>query len=269
MKIGTLSFARDVIAGTYQPVLPSRDRLKIITSVIETHKPDLLLCACDSVDSPSDAEKIRAAVKKRQTHVVIDMDSKPVGKKKKGAGEYTNSAHLISPDREIQSFPLQKMSHSNERSPRIWGALAEGPIYSILVGDRHYKIFLLNCGEVYALPKREVLEDPRTLFAERQRIPSLNDFLNQMAKADIILNPTHDRMGNWGGALSSRRAYLSHLSESKMYISCANWNIAKGHRATNPTLHTIYINGHDHELAHLRQDIELLTYEYRESQVDI
>ena len=44
--------------------------------------------------------------------------------------------------------------------------------------------------------------------------------------ADIVVNPTHDRMGN-GGTLKAKRKFLSSRGaggRSRLYISVSNWN---------------------------------------------
>ncbi|QKR99661.1 hypothetical protein F9288_08400 [Sphingomonas sp. CL5.1] len=64
--------------------------------------------------------------------------------------------------------------------------------------------------------------------------------------ADIIVNPSHDRMGN-AGMLHAKRCLLSAPAGRKhprIYVSCSNWNTdtANGAQSPSPTLHTVYVD---------------------------
>lgn len=67
--------------------------------------------------------------------------------------------------------------------------------------------------------------------------------------ADVVINPTHDRMGN-AGKLGAKRRLLSRALEyrNRVYVSCSNWEVCGdskrgGIQNVTDTLHTIYTSG--------------------------
>ena len=74
--------------------------------------------------------------------------------------------------------------------------------------------------------------------------------------ADIVVNPTHDLMGN-AGTLIAKRKWLSQPvnDRNRVYISASNWNSRgpKGRKQSpnSETLHTVYLSGEKQTLTPL------------------
>lgn len=113
----------------------------------------------------------------------------------------------------------------------------------------------LICGEINALHGRDHV---------KARNSKIEDWLRSL---DVVVNATHDRMGN-GGTLGAKRAWLSQ--GGRAYLSASNWNSrkisSKGTRITQyrdaDTLHTFYFDGRkmEHKCPTQAHD----DYEYRE-----
>ena len=74
--------------------------------------------------------------------------------------------------------------------------------------------------------------------------------------ADIVVNPTHDRMSN-AGTLKAKRRILSQQLERgrhRLYVSCSNWEACGTDgklQYPSPTLHTAYVSGEPAEYEEL------------------
>jgi hypothetical protein len=150
--------------------------------------------------------------------------------------------------------PLQRLGRQAFATGREAGApLGKGlrrlrqhlPSRDIGVGV--YSAFGLICGELNIVRGREA----GTLrFLDE-------DVGAAIMAADIVINPTHDRMGR-AGLLDAKRRYLSQPNPDgrlRAYISCSNWEVCGyGGRVQHPSpsLHTVYLAGNplpDEELA--------------------
>ncbi|ONF96981.1 hypothetical protein SPHI_11790 [Sphingomonas jeddahensis] len=96
--------------------------------------------------------------------------------------------------------------------------------------------FALICGEL-------------NIVHGRERPHFLDDAAREaIAAADIVINPTHDRMSN-AGTLQAKRSLLSrpHANgAARTYVSVSNWEACglKGRvQRPSPTLHTVYVAG--------------------------
>src|SRR6185312_3274031 len=131
-------------------------------------------------------------------------------------------------------------------------------------------ISCLCCGEINAIRGRKEPD-----FVSR-------DVGAWLKKADIILNPTHDRMGNHG-TLAAKRKGLSKPGlggRPRAYISVSNWNsepVSKlpdrrpkpRQNPAQPYLHTVYLNGHRREDLKSRTTDPGRRYEYREINLEV
>ena len=101
--------------------------------------------------------------------------------------------------------------------------------------ERH-SVFALICGELNVIRGRT---EPRFVDDTAR---------DAILAADIIVNPTHDRMSN-AGTLAAKRKLLSQPhadGRPRAYISCSNWEACglNGRiQRPSPTLHTIYVSG--------------------------
>lgn len=107
----------------------------------------------------------------------------------------------------------------------------------------------LICGEINVIRGRN---DPQALT------PGID---NWMRALDIVVNPTHDRMGNYG-TVKAKRRWIS--SGGRAYISASNWHSGKGQRRGADTLHSVFVEGSD--VSRAVQD-QRETYEYREARI--
>lgn len=106
-------------------------------------------------------------------------------------------------------------------------------------------VFGLCCGEINVVQGRQ---QPRFMCEVAAEA---------ILSADIVINPTHDRMSN-AGTLHAKRQFLSQQTadgRQRTYISCSNWEACglNGRiQQPSPTLHTIYRSGNAlgyHEVA--------------------
>lgn len=260
MKVGTLSFE-----WYDKPHLNLADRLQIITLIVQKYNPDLLLCACDSLDTLQNVQQLQQYLKgvNRNTHIVVDSEDKSL-REHKAKGEWKglcyNRAYLIYPDGRQHKFAGQVFADSTQRNKQtieIFNSVIEEK--SVCIGKR--RIFVLNCGEINVL---------RGCNACSKTIEEALD------KADIIVNPTHDRMQD-RGILTPKRQHLSRKinDKTRVYVSASNWNTKKkqknGNRnicqsADNQALHTVFISG---ECQMMKSYSDDLRYQYREVRIPI
>ena len=150
-------------------------------------------------------------------------------------GEQVRAIHA---DGTVQRFGSQifaRMSEvsspSSNRLRRFRDAL---PDRVAELGKR--RIFALCCGELNIVQGRE---NPRFLCHKSA---------DAITAADIIINPTHDRMSH-AGTLDAKRRLLSKPGpdgRERLYVSCSNWEACglNGRvQRPSPTLHTVYRSG--------------------------
>lgn len=102
-------------------------------------------------------------------------------------------------------------------------------------GFGDFTLFGLICGEINILQGRH---NPKFVCPDARAA---------ILSADIVVNPTHDRMGN-GGTLRAKRAVLGagHKGKDRVYVSCSNWDVSgndRGRQKPSRTLHTVYRSG--------------------------
>lgn len=233
MKIATLSFQ---LSGS-QMSIAGGERVKHIVSLAKMNLPDLLACAGWSIDSLNDMKKIENESKSLKTTFLVevqhDLDHL-----------HNTPSHVMYAITGGTSKRLgpQFFATSGELSSACGDELLSA--FEKNAEDRMFIVknklaFALCCGEL------NVLKGRNSVSCRSKIIES------KLNSADIVINPTHDRMGN-GGTLKAKRKYLSNSKEkeSKTSISISNWNISKPVKnkimkqsQTSPTLHTVYHNG--------------------------
>ena len=247
--------------------LNGEDRLECIIEAIEKFKPDLLVCAGWSLETDEDLDNLRIdpRVKQRKGYAIVEVQK--------------SSATCLDPALRHRMFVLDPEGNVKSCGPQIFARSSEmnGELGECLnrrlldhAEEKTFRagnltISCLCCGEINAIRGRE---EPEFVCS---------DVGEWLEKADIILNPTHDRMGN-SGTLKEKRKRLSQQGldgRPRAYISVSNWNsrpVSKSpDRRPKPrqspasrTLHTVYLNGHR------RDDLKSCTadpgrrYEYRE-----
>jgi hypothetical protein len=146
---------------------------------------------------------------------------------------------LIAPDGKLKSLGRQAFATSldvaDPASPKLkdFEALIEEKTAETELG----RLFAICCGEINVVKGRNVVSCRSALVEQA------------ILQSDIIINPTHDRMGN-AGTLIAKRRWLSAAAppNRRIYVSCSNWNAAPGNGGgvqsqSAPTLHTVFVNG--------------------------
>ena len=234
MKIATLSFQ---LSGT-QMTIAGSERVKHIVSLAKNNQPDLLTCAGWSIDSPNDLKKLENESKGfKQTTLLVEVQHDldlltdtpgHVMYAITGGSSKRLGPQFFGTSGELNSSSGEELLNAFEKSAE----------------DRSFKVgnktaFALCCGEL------NVLKGRNSVSCRSKIIES------KLNSADIVVNPTHDLMGN-GGTLKAKRKHLSSSKEkgSKISISISNWNISKPAKdkiirqsQTSATLHTVYHNG--------------------------
>lgn len=245
MKIGTLSFE---LKGE-KMALSGSDRIKIITEVVKTNNPEFILCSGYSLENNENLIELESKLKEQGNKTTIlvevqyDIDIQNSGHPVKSS-DSTHKMFIIDPKIGIKELGAQFFATSGELDKDSNSVLLkkfenhfDSRIFSI--GD--CKAIALCCGEL------NVFKGTICRSKEVER---------KIFDADIIVNPTHDRMGN-GWILIKKREYLSQKTgdKSRCYISSSNWNTEKRNsqgkiirQKPTPTIHTLYVNGTKQEM---------------------
>jgi len=234
MKIATVSFQ---LSGK-EMKLSGGKRVNYIVSLAEDNKPDLLACAGWSLDSLEDLDALIEKSKNiKQTTFLVEVHHDSDGHVDGHVMYAVNGGQ--SSRLGLQFFATSGELNYSQGNERL-GALEKS------VESRAFKIgnktaFALCCGELNVLRGRD-------------NVICRSSIINSsLCSVDIIVNPSHDRMGN-GGTLKAKRKYLSCLGERnpKISVSISNWNVCKPYglkgktmkqTQDSDTLHTVYQNG--------------------------
>lgn len=214
VKIGTLSFP---VRG--EPICaPIYDNVDVIAEIISKRRPDLLLCGGWTVSTEQNFGALIAVTRQVTTVVVVETTSPtPV---------YFRIAEGRAARMGEQFFSTREESNDESLLRGLTDALPER---SFNFGQRD--ALLLNCGEVMVVHGRNHVQFYRT-------VPQvLQDAVR--ARAVMILNPTHTRMGNCG-TVKAWRKYLS--SGGRVYVSASNWDSHNGQHPSD-TLHSLWHDG--------------------------
>jgi len=239
MKIGTLSFE---LKGE-EMALSGLDRIKIILEVAKTYRPDFILCSGYSLENNENLIELESKLKEQDNKTTIlvevknDIDIQNNGHPVKDS-DSTHKMFIIDPKSGIKELGVQFFSTSEELdkdSNRILLKEFEKHFDSRIFNIGDYKAIALCCGELNVF---------KGIICRSKEVE------RKIFDADIIVNPTHDRMGN-GGKLKTKRENLSKQlnNKNRCYISSSNWNTQKKRsdgkiisQQPSLTLHTIYIN---------------------------
>jgi hypothetical protein len=257
-------------------VLPAAQRRDCIAHVASTYAPDLLLCAGWSLDNDADLNKLAndVRVSKGKTTLIVEVRYSSGERDPKTE---TQRVHLVGPINFVQPLGRQTIVTSKQLKGRDGQSrimLFQKYINEKSATFQGKKLFALCCGEIYVLEggwKRPVTA----------RFPAAYDALRN---ADIIVNPTHDRMG-MAGTLASKRKWLSDPigPRSRVYVSSSNWNSQKQigiaekngqkyqkQKPATETLHTVYFCGEWQDMISLPGGPEdAPCYMYRQCEVPL
>lgn len=233
LEIGTVSFAKNGL----RMELSAERRVEIILGCIQLYRPSLLVTAGYAIDTMRELVDLSCSLRSlgHSLAVVAEVHHEsavPLGDPTKHA------LWMISgPSGALHRFGSQAFGMAHEVPSKDCEAAIklrlQLPNRSAVFDD--YMLFGLICGEINILQGRH---HPRFVCPDAR---------TGIMSADIVVNPTHDRMGN-GGTLRSKRAVLSarHRDRGRAYISCSNWDVSgveRGRQKPSPTLHTVYRSG--------------------------
>jgi len=233
IEIGTLSFAKNGL----RMELPAERRVEIILGCIQLYRPSLLVTAGYAIDTIQHLTDLSRSVRRidHSLAVVAEVHHETAVK----LGDPTKHAlwMISGPSGSLHRFGSQAFGMAEEVPSKECGAATK---LRLQLPDRiarfdDYTLFGLICGEINILQGRH---NPRFVCPDAKAA---------IRSADIIVSPTHDRMGN-GGTLRAKRAVLSakHKGRDRVYISCSNWDVSgseRGRQRPSRTLHTVYRSG--------------------------
>lgn len=233
IEVGTISFAR---CGRTM-VLPPGDRIRLILAASNVYAPDLLVTAGYAVHTRKHLHRLAGEIAAKPRAGAIITEVHHDGHAQRSIGRI-HAMWALRGSGQLHRFGRQVFATSKEARDPDEGALSrfEKQLPTRTLQLPGMTLFALICGELNIIHGRE---DPR--------------FLNEAARvaietADIVINPTHDRMSN-AGTLHAKRRLLSHPHASgraRAYISVSNWEACglKGRvQRPSPTLHTVYVAG--------------------------
>ena len=250
MRIGTLSFElqNDKMA------LSGHERRKIIKTVVHQYCPNFILCAGYSLENNTDLVLLKEELDAIETKTTLVVEVKndeqilnnghPLNEEIPGYVGHNHKMFVIEPNKNIVALGAQFFATSGELDESPWGKIKleafENQFSNRIFLIGKYKAVALCCGELNVLKKHD--DD----ISWRSKLVK-----NAIFDADIVVNPTHDGMANYG-TLNAKRRYLSKKvnERNRCYISSSNWNTLKKRKKdvicqspSSDSLHSVYLNG--------------------------
>lgn len=236
MRRRTAVFAEpDFRCWVVLPAISLRRAIDILAAA-EAYEPDLLVTAGHAVHSIKQLYRLASQHREAGTNTTIITEVLHDGV---DASLDPHAMWAIMGDGMLHRFGQQVFAYRSEVNDEKRGSILSVeralPQRALSVPD--WNLFALICGEINIVEGRT---EPRFVSAMAEKA---------IMAADIVINPTHDRMGN-AGTLNAKRRLLSSTSEdgrNRVYISCSNREFggdANGRvQNVTETLHTIYAAG--------------------------
>jgi len=232
LEIGTISFER--CEG--KMVLPPNERVRLILAAVDAYRPDLLVTSGHAVHSLKHLDRLAELHREAGTDTAIITE---VLKDGVDPSLESHAMWAVTGDGQRHRFGQQQFARRGEVDDIARDSIAKFesalPARSVALGN--WNVFALICGEINIIEGRV---DPRYVSAAAEEA---------IMAADVVINPTHDRMGN-AGTLDAKRRLLSRTSDderNRVYVSCSNWEVcgdSKGRtQNVTETLHTVYAAG--------------------------
>lgn len=263
MLIGTLSFSR---SGNNQ-TLGGNEQALLIRDVLKRHSPDFLVCSGHSVlenDHLKHVEEAVAQLSNTRALVEVQNDEAAVSERRRNGNRSLHAMYIVgaSGARRLGSQIFKSSSEAAGLGSYSEDDLREQFISAL--SDRRFTLgnhscLAICCGEI------------NLLFGRSRVSVRWPEAMATLLASQIIVNPTHDRMGN-AGTLIAKRTYLSGGIDgrARCYISASNWNIATKSGSQSPastTLHTIFYGGQSIPMS--RKNDNTGKFEYRECRVQL
>lgn len=243
MKVVTLSFE---LRGD-KMALSGSERASIILKVIKKERPKLLVTSGYSLETNKDLENLIKKLKgiNNNSWILVEVkeddniiDNHPLTKKypEMHYEVGNHNLYLIDDNNSIKNIGPQYFATRDEISGRNnpRGLEFEQALKSreFSIGDK--RVIPLICGEINAIRGRD-------------NITFVSEVVEKIIEqSDIVLNPTHDIMANYG-TMKNKRKFLSvRNGKEALYINTANWNTGKARKQnpkTNRHMQNVYLNG--------------------------
>lgn len=233
LELGTISFAR----CQTEMLLSPAERVRLILAASYAYEPDLLVTAGYAIHSRKHLRKLANGFLDEEREGVIITEVHWDGRPQRSIGR-SHAMWAVNGQGDLHRYGRQAFATSNEvRSKGGHGLLRfRRKMLRRFVPVGEYSTFGLICGELNIVHSRA---DPTFVDAKAGAA---------ILAADIVVNPTHDRMSN-AGTLQAKRSFLSQSrsdGRARVYVSCSNWEACglNGRvQYPSPTLHTVYVSG--------------------------
>ena len=233
LELGTLSFAR----CRHRMLMSPSERARIILAASDAYQPDLLVTGGYALHSRKQLQWLAAELADDPRSGTIISEVHHDGRmKQRQLRQHAMWALFGGGDTyQFGRQAFATMAEASEASGASLGYLLKRlDRRHLRLGD--YSVFAMLCGELNIVRGRD-----NAAFIDDHAAKAI------MA-ADIVINPTHDRMSN-AGTLHAKRRLLSqpHPDERpRAYVSVSNWEACglNGRvQSPSPTLHTVYVSG--------------------------
>lgn len=233
LELGTLSFAR----CRHRMLLPPSERARLILAASDAYAPDLLVTGGYALHSRQELQWVAAELADDPRDGTIVTEVHHDGREKQQQVRQ-HAMWAIFGSGETYRFGRQAFATMAQARHPSGAAIAylRNRLSQRRLHMGNYSIFAMLCGELNVVRGRA-----RTEFIDTEAASAIGD-------ADIVINPTHDRMSN-AGTLHAKRRLLSQPhpdGRGRAYISCSNWEacgIGGRVQSPSPTLHTVYLRG--------------------------
>lgn len=234
LTIGTISFERCRSTMLLKP----RERLRLIKAAVDVYAPDFLVTAGYALHSRKQLHRLAAYVEEEEPSVgTIITEVHHDGHSPRAPGR-THSMWAIASDGDLHRTGRQAFATSAEADAPGGERLARfrESLNSRVVDLGRHTAFCMMCGELNVVRGRD---RAKFIDAECERV---------IMGADMVINPTHDRMSH-AGTLDAKRRLLSRPhpdGRPRAYITCSNWEACGRNgrvQYPSPTLHTVYVSG--------------------------
>ena len=215
----------------------------VILDAVSTYAPDVLLTAGHSLTDEEDLHRLEMQLRSCTWPGLLFVEVKKYGGDlpEKLSDETVLSNHcLLAWTRESgwsvmgrQYFTTSAEVRSRSGA-RLAGFISNLSMRTIEFGGRRFGGLI--CGEINAHQGRKVVV---------AATPEIKEWIEEL---DVVVNPTHDLMGN-AGTLIQKRKWISQ--GGRVYISASNWNTEKPigkagrlikQKRNTRTLHSVYFD---------------------------
>jgi hypothetical protein len=243
MKIITLSFE----LNNNNMVLDKTKRVSIISETVKSEKPDLLVTSGYSLEDNDDLENLQLELKNIQSEswllVEVAKEESIIKYGHPLVNKYpnnnlepgTHNLYVITNENKLLNLGPQYFAQSQQVTGQKNKYMIEE--FENILDNRVFKIkeknvLVLCCGEINSIQGRDNIN----YISEK-----VKRFIED---SDIILNPTHDCMANYG-TLKAKRIFLSQREDKNaIYLNSSNWNTYKNQNPDKNTfMQNIYRNG--------------------------